>query len=204
MRFTSADYTELLGLYLGDGCISEGPRTQRLRLSLDAKYPLMNKEIKSLLRRCFPQNSVGQPAAPRIAWSGRLDTLVILSVYSNHLGCLFPQHGPGRKHEREIRLEDWQWRLLEESPWPFLCGCIRSDGCAFVNRTNGHRPRLYEYLSYNFANRSKDIVDLFTSACELVGIQDYRLTGRADGRWDVRINRRASVALMEANVGLKG
>src|SRR5436190_11966629 len=42
MRFTPGDYTELLGLYLGDGCISEGPRAQRLRLHLDAKYSVMN------------------------------------------------------------------------------------------------------------------------------------------------------------------
>jgi hypothetical protein len=203
MRFTSGDYTELLGLYLGDGCISEGARTMRLRLSLDAKYPVMNDEIKDLLRRCFPQNPVGEPTAPTSAWSGRSDTLVILSVYSCHHGCLFPQHGPGRKHEREIKLEDWQWRLLAESPWPFLRGCVRSDGCAFINRTDVHRAQPYEYLSYDFSNRSKDIVDLFAAACELAGIHDYRVSGKASRRWDVRINRRASVALMLEHVGLK-
>src|SRR4051812_34062033 len=35
----AGDYAELLGLYLGDGCISVLERTQRLRISLDAKYP---------------------------------------------------------------------------------------------------------------------------------------------------------------------
>lgn len=126
----------------GDGCISEGARTQRLRLHLDAKYPVMNEEIKDLLRGCFPENPVGQPTAPTSAWSGRSDTLVILSVYSRHLECLFPQHGAGRKHEREITLEEWQVKLLDASPWPFLRGCIRSDGCASINRTGP-----YEYLS---------------------------------------------------------
>ena len=37
----------------------------------------------------------------------------------------------------------------------------------------------------------------------MVGIDDYRVCGKQDGRWDVRINRRASVALMRENVGLK-
>jgi hypothetical protein len=203
IRFTVDDYAELLGLYLGDGYISEGARTQRLRLSLDAKYPVMNEEIKDLLRRCFPQNPVGEPPAPTSTWSGRSDTLVILSVYSRHLGCLFPQHGTGRKHERAIKLEDWQWRLLEQSPWPFLRGCIRSDGCAFINRTDVHRSKRYEYLSYDFSNRSKDIVDLFTAACELAGVHDFRVSGKASRRWDVRINCRASVALMLEHVGLK-
>jgi hypothetical protein len=203
IRFASDDYTELLGLYLGDGCISDGARTQRLRLFLDAKYPVMNGEIKDLLRRCFPENPVGEPTAPVSSWSGRSDTLVILSVYSSHLGCLFPQHGVGRKHERDVRLEDWQWTLLEASPWPFIRGCIRSDGCAFVNRTDIHRARPYEYLSYDFSNRSKDIIDLFTAACDLVGIHDYRVYAKGGGRWDVRINRRGSVALLSAHVGIK-
>lgn len=203
MRFTAGDYAELLGLYLGDGCISDGPRTQRLRIHLDAKYVRMNEEIKELLARCFPKNPVGQPTAPKSQWSGRSDTLVILSVYSNHLACLFPQHGPGRKHERKIELEEWQRALVEESPWRFLRGCIRSDGCAFINRTDIHRPQPYEYLSYHFANRSKDIIDLFTRACDLAGIHDYRVSGQASGRWAVRINRRASVALMLEHVGLK-
>jgi hypothetical protein len=39
MRFTAEDYSELLALYLGDGCISNGPRAHRLRIALDAKYP---------------------------------------------------------------------------------------------------------------------------------------------------------------------
>ncbi|MEK6271181.1 MAG: helix-turn-helix domain-containing protein [Actinomycetota bacterium] len=32
MWFTPEDYAELLGLYLGDGCISQHPRTTRLRI----------------------------------------------------------------------------------------------------------------------------------------------------------------------------
>jgi transposase-like protein len=203
MRFTADDYSELLGLYLGDGCISESARTQRLRLHLDAKYPRMNDEIRALLRRCFPENPLGEPHVPVSAWSGRSDTLVILSIYSRHLGCLFPQHGTGRKHERTIRLESWQWRVVQAAPWAFLRGCIRSDGCAFINRTDIHRAVPYEYLSYAFSNRSKNIVDLFTRACELAGVHDYRVSGKPGGCWSVRINRRDSVALMREHVGLK-
>jgi hypothetical protein len=163
----------------------------------------MNEDIRALLRRCFPSNPVGQPSAPKSEWSGRSDTLVILSVYSSHMGCLFPQHGPGRKHERRIELEDWQWALVTASPWRFLRGCIRSDGCAFINRTDIHRPQPYEYLSYHFGNLSKDIIDTFTAACDLAGVHDYRVSGKAGGRWAVRINRRASVARMVEHVGLK-
>lgn len=121
------------------------------------------------------------------------------SANSRHLACLFPQHGPGPKHKRRIVLEAWQLDLIKQAPWAFLRGCIRSDGCAFINRTGP-----YEYLSYDFSGMSKDIVDLFAFACERAEIADYHLTGPSKrGLWDVRINRRGSVALMLEHVGLK-
>jgi hypothetical protein len=143
MRFTAADYAELLGLYLGDGCISERPRTSRLRIALDAKYPDIIRDAKRLLERVFPDNPVGLVEAHD-------GTMFFVSVYSTHLTCLFPQAGDGRKHERPIVLEDWQRRLVEDAPWSLLRGLIRSDGCVFINRTGR-----YEYLSYDFTNKSK-------------------------------------------------
>jgi hypothetical protein len=189
IRFTAEDYAELLGLYLGDGCISHSARTDRLRIALDAKYPDIIRDTKGLLERSFPENPVGLVEAPG-------GTMFYVSVYSSHLVCLFPQHGTGKKHERRIVLKPWQQRLVQLAPWSFLRGCIRSDGCVFVNRTGP-----YEYLSYDFTNASTDIVDLFTTACELVGV-GYRVTCWRR-MWRVRINRRKSVALMLKNVGVK-
>src|SRR5918994_587178 len=37
-------YAYLLGIYLGDGCISKHPRTYRLRITLDAMYPKIIEE----------------------------------------------------------------------------------------------------------------------------------------------------------------
>jgi len=202
MKFTPEDYSELLGLYLGDGSISEGARAQRLRLYLDARYPAMNGDIRNLLQRCFPHNRVADTKPSRSSWSGRSDSWLVLSVYSTHLECLFPQHGPGKKHERSISLEAWQAKIVEAAPWPLIRGLIRTDGCHFINRTDIHRPKPYEYLSYDFSNLSKDIVDLLVEACDKVGVFT-RVTGGGVRRWSVRINRRDSVALMLEHVGLK-
>lgn len=90
-------------------------------------------------------------------------------------------------------LESWQRAQVDAAPSAFIRGCIRSDGCAFVNRTGP-----YEYLSYAFHNRSEDIIGLFAWALCLVGVRDYRRTPGA-----VRINRRGSVAQMRHHVGLK-
>jgi hypothetical protein len=182
-------------MYLGDGCISLLARTQRLRISLDTKYPQIITETQALLARAFPANKID--AIPY-----HDGACVNVSIYSKHLTCLFPQHGPGKKHKRRIVLEPWQEEIVDAAPWPFIRGCIRTDGCASINRTDVHRPQPYEYLSYDFSNFSEDITMLFVQACERVGVFT-RTTCNARGRWSVRINRRDSVAPMLENVGLK-
>lgn len=179
------DYSELLGLYLGDGHIVRMPRTWQLRIFLDSRHTEIVRQTAELLGRSFGGVAVGRA----LRHQGRM---TILGVYCQHIRCVLPQHGPGKKHERSIALEPWQQSIVGREPWRFLRGCIRSDGCAFVNRTGP-----YEYLSYDFSNRSSDILDIFSATCTLVGVEHRRYERR------VRIYRRPSVALMKANVGLK-
>jgi hypothetical protein len=185
VRFEPADYTELLGLYLGDGHITALARTERLRIFLDARHETIVDEADALLRRCFPNNRVARVVRAR-------ERMVILSLHNGHLSCLFPQHGPGKKHDRQIVLEPWQEALVDAAPWSLLKGLIRSDGCAYINRTGK-----YEYLSYCFDNQSREIRALFVEACGRVGVEC-----RASGT-SIRIYRRASVALMLDHVGIK-
>jgi hypothetical protein len=191
IRTTDADYAELLGLYLGDGCISDHPRTQHLRITLDLRYPGVIESSRDLLRRVFPRNQVQ-------VFDRRGQRCCDVSVYSSHLTCLFPQHGPGKKHERPITLEFWQELALANAPWSFIRGAIWSDGCAFVNRTGP-----YEYLSYQFSNRSEDIARLVAGSCEQVSVEARLTHNRRRDLWELRVNRRASVGLMLANLGLK-
>src|SRR5215208_1925191 len=171
-------YAELLGLYLGDGHITQMARSDRLRLFLDAKYPTIVAESEAVLRTVLPANRVGRV----VAEEGRM---VVLWAYSSHLTCLFPQHGEGKKHQRPVLLEPWQEELVDAAPWSFLRGCIRSDGCVFINRTGR-----YEYLSYDFANLSQDILDLFVATCVTVGLRPRRYAKH------IRLNRRGDVAAL--------
>lgn len=185
MVFSAGDYAEPLGFYLGDGCLARAGRVWRLRVALDSKYPGIIRDASELLARCFPDSEIGVVMSDEGACTN-------LSLYSAHLPCLFPQHGPGRKHERPIVLETWQARIVADEPWRLMRGLIRTDGCSFVNRTGPYR-----YLSFQFSNKSDDIRDLFIAACLRVGVsarpaQDY-----------VRINRRECVEKMVAHVGVK-
>jgi len=182
---TDEDYAELLGVYLGDGHITAMPRTHRLRVSLDAKYPNIVTGVEQLLARCLPTSNIA-----RVTADG--GSTVVVQTWHCHLPCLLPQHGPGKKHHRRIALEPWQIRHVEAAPWSFIRGCIRTDGCAFINRTGP-----YEYLSYEFDNHSEEILGLFTRACVDVGLHPRQYAER------VRLCRRRDVALLVEHVGLK-
>ena len=91
-----------------------------------------------------------------------------VEVYSYwpHWPCLFPQHGSGKKHEREIALTDWQLDLVERWPQQLVRGLIHSDSCRFQNTgTNWTWPR------YSFDNRSDEIRAIFCHGCDLLGVR---------------------------------
>ena len=177
-------YPYLLGIYLGDGCISPYARgVFCLRISLDAAYPQIIKEAAAAMGSSMPRNRVG-----RVDYG----TWVELTSYSRAWPCLFPQHGPGKKHERPIVLEGWQWELVERSPELLVRGLIHSDGCRFQNT-----GRRWSNPRYVFSNTSEDILGIFERACSLLQLHTTRST-RA-----VYVSRKADVARMDEFVGPK-
>ncbi|MFF1509864.1 helix-turn-helix domain-containing protein [Streptomyces sp. NPDC058326] len=191
-------YAYLLGLYLGDGHISQPQqhRVPSLRITLDDNWPGVQQEAMASVRAVFPDN-----AASRARKTGCHD----VKVCSKHLACLFPQHGPGKKHERTMTLEQWQQEIVDAHPWPFIRGLIHSDGSRIVNwteKTIGGRRKRYEYPRYFFTNTSDDIVRLYTEMLERVGVA-WRSRRRATGAQDVSVARRDAVALMDLHVGPK-
>ena len=183
-RELGAAYAYLLGLYLGDGMLSIGPRhVWRLRVSLDARYPqIIERGRRAIADVCGRgPGATSRPGCVEI-WS-----------YWKHWVCLFPQHGRGRKHERLIGLEAWQRNLVVAHPGEFLAGLIQSDGCRVLNRVKGH-----VYPRYFFSNLSGDIRELFAWACTLVGVES-----RNAGTRNVAVSRKASVAILDRLVGPK-
>jgi hypothetical protein len=62
---------------------------------------------------------------------------VEIGAYWKHWPCLFPQHGPGPKHERRIDLVPWQADIVRIHAAPLLRGLIHSDGYRGLNWVNG-------------------------------------------------------------------
>jgi hypothetical protein len=117
--------------------------------------------------------------------------------YWKHWPCLFPQHGPGRKHERRIALVPWQQQLVDAHPKQLVRGLIHSDGSRHINRIK-HPKRTYEYARYEFTNRSDDIRRIFCAACDQIGAQ-----WRVMNRESISVARRASVARLDEFIGPK-
>jgi hypothetical protein len=121
--------------------------------------------------------------------------------YSKHWPCLFPQHGPGRKHERQIALEPWQQEIVERNPGEFLRGLFHSDGCRFMNPVVPHfksGTRRYEYPRYMFTNESADIRKLCTDTLDQLSIPwRYSRTNT------ISVAQRAGVAALDEFVGPK-
>jgi hypothetical protein len=187
-------YLYLLGLYLGDGCISAGPRgVYRLRICLDLAYPGIVDGCESAIRELAPRNRVHR-LLRRSAYVERPEpSFVEVSAYSKSWPCLFPQHGPGRKHEREIRLVDWQRSLLLRHPEPLLRGLIHSDGSRFINTGRGG----WSCPRYVFNNESADIRRIFCDACDVIGLR-YTFAPRS-----VYVSRKADVAVLDSFIGPK-
>jgi len=158
-------YAALLGYYLGDGCISAAPRYFALRVSCDARLPGIIQDITRQIQAVRPGARVFHVRAPGV---------IVVQSHWKHWPCLFPQHGPGRKHQRPIVLEDWQREIVEEHPGDLLRGLFHSDGCRVENwatRTVAGQKKRYDYGRWMFVNSSDDIIDLCTATLDAVGIR---------------------------------
>jgi hypothetical protein len=184
-------YSYLLGMYLGDGIVVRVGRCLALRVFMDSRYPNIIEEVAEATRAVMPTSLASVYPHPRYY-------AVTIASYSKAWGCLFPQHGPGRKHERKIELAPWQEAIVDSEPEAFVRGLIHSDGCRVMNRVcvNG---KDYAYPRYFFSQVSKDIQGLFCRTLEQLGVE-YSFSTR--GR-DVSIARRESVARHDSFVGPK-
>jgi hypothetical protein len=178
-------YCYLLGLYLGDGCISRCRRVWRLRITLDAKYPGIINRCREAIKALMPAQCAGS--------IHRSDGCVEVYLLSKHWPCLFPQHGPGKKHLRPIRLEPWQEVLVKEATDEFVRGLIDSDGCRVVANDRGVNS-----VRYHFSNRSDDIRALFCAALDHLGIP-----WTCPSKYQVAIYRKAATARLDEFIGPK-
>lgn len=188
-------YAYLLGIYLGDGHIVVAGESACISISLDASYPGIVDEVAGALAETF------FPAKVR-RYLRRTDRAQILQLSSANLPIAFPQHGPGQKHLRDIRLEEWQRLIVKDEPQALLRGLIQSDGARCINRFDTRLPSgrvaHYEYPRYFFSNLSSDIRRIFCHTCDVLGIRWTQSNPR-----NISVSHGKSVAYLDSFVGPK-
>jgi hypothetical protein len=191
-------YSYLLGMYLGDGCLARtGHRRQSFQLvvSCDAAYPDIIEDCAAAMMLTLLPRRVGRNPHP-------VHRCVRVASSSKHWPEVFPQHGPGRKHNRKIELKAWQREVVDRFPKEFLRGLLHSDGCRTINRFQtllpSGRVAEYAYPRWFFSNRSEDIRGLFCEYCERLGIRWTQSNPR-----NISGSHRKSVALLDSFVPAK-
>ena len=182
-----AEYAYLLGIYLGDGHLLTTGRVPVLKVACDLRYPGLIEEAGRVMLACGAR-TVGHQRR-----DGRDD---VRSSWM-HWPCLLPQHGPGRKHDREIVLTGWQQDVVDAFPGRFLRGLFHSDGCRADNKIM-RRGKTYRYPRYLFVNKSADIMGLCQNSLDRLGAR-WRMCSAIQ----LSVARRADVALLDEHVGPK-
>jgi hypothetical protein len=186
-------YAYLLGLYLGDGCLTRGRRDVfALSIACGDDWPGLIEAAKLAAAAVLPSSGVF--TVQRIGMTEVKST-------SKHWPCLFPQHGPGRKHLRRIQLASWQQGIVVRYPGDFARGLFHSDGCRGINRVRRHfngADHWYEYPRYFFSNKSADILGLCGEALDRLGVA-WRYS-RPDA---ISVAKRDAVARLDEFVGPK-
>ncbi|MFJ9647855.1 helix-turn-helix domain-containing protein [Streptomyces sp. NPDC004244] len=190
--FDHRAYAYLLGLYLGDGHIISKYKQHHLSIFCNATQTGLVDAAEDAMHQVLPQ--------PRTGRRLRKGCVEVKS-YTHHWKCLFPQHGPGKKHDRRIVLEKWQQDIVDAHPWDFVRGLIHSDGCRITNWTV-RKGKRYEYPRYFFSNKSDDIRKLLTDTLTRLGVQ-WTVLARDGEPFNVSVARKESVALMDLYVGPK-
>jgi hypothetical protein len=123
-------YAYMLGLYLGDGhLILARKGVWVLSITCCDGWPGLMAQARLAMSAVMPSSKVFARA--------RTGCTEIKST-SKHWLCLFPQHGPGMKHQRVIELEPWQERIVAEYPGDFARGLFTPMDTAGSTGSGGH------------------------------------------------------------------
>ncbi len=118
----------VIGLALGDGNLSNpNGRATRLRISCDAKYPLLINQIKRSLIKLLPDNAVSQALRPRHC--------IEVSCYSNYWEDLLGWFATGgSKMGQNAHAPLW---VFDKKNYIINClrGLIETDGSIYFDRS---------------------------------------------------------------------
>ena len=187
------EYTYLLGMYLGDGCISRAPKG----VLAPAHFP--RHEVRwHLIDECVRSMGGVMPDKPVNVRRTRPGVNCASSQFSfEGVAMPVPSTRPGNEAQAQHRAQPVAAGPHRQDPRPLIAGLIHSDGCRVINPSMGHTlPALHVSN-----NESADIRRIFCDACDQLGIPWRQPKKRNDlhrsprGRRDARQLHRTEVVV---------
>ena len=175
-------YNFILGLYIGDGCITKNKMSYRIRIVQDNKYKNSIREISSVMESFFEKNST-------LTYP---EGCTVVTIFDKYLPIYFPQHGEGKKHDRKIELSDFQLENIDYGN--LMRGLFISDGSYYLAKQ--------KYERYNFTNKSLDIINIFRDCLNYFDIS-HGCRIKQNGIYVVEIQKKSEVVKMKDLVGIK-
>jgi len=166
----------VIGLALGDGNLSKFPRTIRLRITCDDKYPNLMNRIEDALQQLLPENKVSRLKRPR--------NCTDISCYSSRWEELLGWTATGgSKIRQDIRVPQWVKNDTEHIRY-CLRGLFETDGSVYMDR---------KYLMANFVSATRelayDVIEMTILLGFKVNTQENHSRNRT--KYTVRISKRA-------------
>jgi hypothetical protein len=134
----NSDLAYLIGLVLGDGHIQVFPRTERLTVTLNVKYPKLIEYAKEVFQKVFEKQ-------PSISIQ-RKSNAVKVSLYQKHISKRIGIIS-GNKRKDVIGVPDW---IVNNKKFTTSClkGLFEAEGSLCIHKPTG---------TYNFAFSNKNI-----------------------------------------------
>jgi hypothetical protein len=138
----AADYAYLLGLYLGDGCVSKGPRTYCLRFFLDAATQGSWSAVARHWRQSDRNNAHGRDSRTRVGVTSSPCTRTIGLASSRNtapggsINGRSPSSGGRRRSSRSIAGSS-----CEDSFTAMAAGSLRTTGASKASVTTSRTSR---------------------------------------------------------------
>lgn len=184
------NYSYLFGLYLGDGCLNSRKNIKYhnydIRIYQDSKYPILIQACANAMQKVIGR----KPSVVKRKQSN----CYVISAAAKNLINIFPQHGPGKKSDRRIKIKNWQKNIIKLYPKQFIKGLIDSDGCRYLDNN---------YIRYSFINKSFDIIKIFEYYIKLCGVSSIYIRQRKDGIYVALVHKKHDVQLLESFIGIK-
>ena len=173
----SSDLAEFMGIFLGDGGLSE----RQLVITLCSDEKPYVKFVRNLMKKLFGVNpSVYQSKHERV-----IDVVIsrtaLVRFFQEKLKIR-----PGSKIRQKIDVPGWI-KDNEKYRAPCLKGLFDTDGSIFIHKYKS-KGKVYAYKRLGFTNRSLPLLESAKEMLDSLGVNN-----RLAGRYDIRIEAKKDI-----------